>query len=578
MSKKNASSVTGQTALVCPAEKVESKEFFATVIVSLDKSAEAGQIVEIRAEPDNPADPKALAVYAEDEKIGYLANKPATVRPETKSAATLHKMVASKKTAKTYARLSDPEVITSNGAELASFKASLYFVPCREAAGKKKPPMVFRTFGAFISAPNRKALMDRLSKSEEESVKVLLSQASRGSQINVDMADPGDELSAKHVSVVACPESDDKEGTKNYAELSEVLQRGVDKIYGILEFVPAGTTPDNPDSDTLMLSVDIADANNMTKVNASIDKVIAQCIEQANTLDAKVKFMRSAGLTNPMICSVLDSYRLYPPEFEAMIPTPEYPFVDDSGEPVLFRSMAYHLHGKHIRLVGEKGCGKNTLIETVNWLLRRPLFRLSGNSDLDKTDILGSRTIENGNMKYELTTFLRVLEAGGDVDLDECNAIKPDVELIIHSLTDRTRAIQVPGYGEVKMDDRATFWMTMNEDYIGTSDMNDATVDRFVTIRIKSPSDIKEVLKTRVPNASEANINFCDKVYKDIQRSVQNGELSATCVSIRGFIDALECSDYVPITLSLLDTLAAKPQDISERKTLETILSNLGDP
>lgn len=578
MARRSSSpAMAGQISVAAPEAAPETMEFLSTCVLSLDQTAEEGQVVEIRAEPDNPADPKALAVYAGEDKIGYLANKPSTVRDGTKPAANLHKMVTSKKTAKTFARLTDMDTLTSGKTELTSFRASLYFVPKREEA-KKPAPMVFRTYGGGVSAPGRGPLITMLQAEKKEPtdftadgcVTVLLSQVSAGSSIDIKLKNPTDDLKDKCVSKVSVPDDDCPEEQVRYTTLSGLVRKKNGLVEGTLHL-------ENKDGqDTLVLTVSPNFEDGDLAIPAAIDRVISRCIEQANTLEAKVNLMRKANIPGGMICEVLNSYTRYPAEFEALIPNPKFPFVDDvDGDPVLLRSIAYHLHGKHIRLVGEKGCGKNTLIETVDWLLRRPLFRLSGNSDLDKTDILGSRTIENGTMKYELTTFLKVLEAGGDVDLDECNAIKPDVELIIHSLTDQTRAINVPGYGEVKMGELATFWMTMNEDYIGTTDMNDATVDRFVTIRMQSPSDIKSVLKARVPSAADSDIDFCQRVYADMQRSVQSGELSATCISIRGFIDALECGNYLPIRLTLMDTLAAKPQDESERGTLQTIIENL---
>lgn len=559
---RSSNNVAGQISMGSSGPTVrESAEFLATCILSLGVEAQAGQVVEVRAEPDNPADPNALAVYAGEERIGYLANKQTTLRAGTRSAASLQKLVASDKTAKTMALLSKPETITSSGKELTSFQASLFFVPKRESSDKPKV-LSFATFGGAASAPGRAGLLQRLKNGPEKEAPVVVTQGHASQLISVYLqSDPHGDC----VSQVSS--SEDNKAQRD--QLSAAIAARRSGVPGVLKL--------NQDGKNMDLEVQLEDDGKA--VTEAIDRVITRCVEQANTLEAKVDFMKKAGLTGNMICQVLDGYTRYPEEFEAMIPVPECPFTEDktTGEAILYRAIAYHLRGKHIRLVGEKGCGKNTLIETVDWLLHRPLFRLSGNSDLDKTDILGSRTLKDGSMTYELTTFLQVLEAGGDVDLDECNAIKPDVELIIHSLTDQTRAINVPGYGEVKMDPKATFWATMNEEYVGTTDMNDATVDRFVTLRLPVPPNIRGMLKARCPDASDSNIEYCQRVYADMQKGVQNGTLSSTCISVRGFIDALECSEYLPVHRSLLDTLAAKPQDVSERNAIMNILANLGE-
>lgn len=558
--------VTGQIALAAKSQKSVSSKYPATVILSLDNDANEDEIVEIVAEPDNPSDPAALAVYRDGKRIGYIANKPATVREGTRSAAALTKMVSNKATSKVYAVLTDKTLgdpIGSDGKRLASFRAYLYFVPKRSTKTEKNI-REFTTYGGAVSSPNKAGLFDRMRKNGVTSVEVVLRQRDPSANLELYLADEADPLAKGIVSLVTTPT--EPELLDAYKAICGRLSRH-SVVQGELKLTGNSAT----------LAVDVSTGNNSAAVVEAMDRAIARCVDQANALEAKVTAMRDIDLTDDMICQVLDGYQRYAPEFEAMIPSPEYPFVDNSDK-ALTRAIAYHLHGKHIRLVGEKGCGKNTLIETVAWLMRRPLYRVSGNSDMDKTDLLGSRTIENGNMTYELTTFLRVLEAGGDVDLDECNSIKPDVELIIHSLTDQTRAINVPGYGEVKMGAQATFWATMNEDYVGVSDMNDATVDRFVTIRLASPSDIQAVLKARVPTASNSEINFCQRVYADMQKSVQNGELASSCISIRGFIDALEVADCLPLTVALMDTVAAKPQDQSERTVVQTIIENLGTP
>ena len=572
MAKKPA--VDGQIALSAT-KKVTSSKYPATVILSLDNDANEEEIVEIVAEPDNPSDPNALAVYRGGKHIGYIANKPATVREGTRSAAALVKMVSNKATSKVYAVLTDKALgdpVGSEGKRLASFKAYLYFVPKRSSKDNRNI-REFETYGGAVSSPNKANLLKRMQEQGQTSVEVVLRQRDASANLAVYLADKDDPLAGDSVSLVKCPT--EPELLDAYKAICERLNRH-SVVTGTFQLTP-DTLGAAPSKQAATLIVDASAGGDPTMVNAAMDRAIARCVDQANALEVRVTTMRNIGLSEEMICQVLDGYQRYAPEFEAMIPAPEYPFVDDPSK-ALYRAIAYHLHGKHIRLVGEKGCGKNTLIETVAWLMRRPLYRVSGNSDMDKTDLLGSRTIEDGSMTYELTTFLRVLEAGGDVDLDECNSIKPDVELIIHSLTDQTRAINVPGYGEVKMGAQATFWATMNEDYVGVGDMNDATVDRFVTIRLASPTDIKPVLKARVPTATVAELNFCQRVYTDMQKSVQNGELASSCISIRGFIDALEVADCLPLTTALMDTVAAKPQDQSERAAVRTIIENLGTP
>lgn len=117
----------------------------------------------------------------------------------------------------------------------------------------------------------------------------------------------------------------------------------------------------------------------------------------------------------------------------------------------LTRCLAYRLSGMHLRLVGSKGCGKNTLIQTVDWLLNVPQYRMQGNAELDKLDLLGGPTIENGTMRYRLSDMLRYLAAGRTSCSTEGHTIKPECADVLHSLTDaRGARFRCPATGSCR--------------------------------------------------------------------------------------------------------------------------------
>lgn len=242
----------------------------------------------------------------------------------------------------------------------------------------------------------------------------------------------------------------------------------------------------------------------------------------------------------------------------------------------LTRCLAYRLSGMYLRLVGSKGCGKNTLIQTVDWLLNVPQYRMQGNAELDKLDLLGGPTIENGTMRYRLSDMLRYLAAGADVVLDEGNTIKPECADVLHSLTDAARQIQVPGYGLVQMHPHSAFTITMNEDYAGTNFMNEATIDRFTPIHIAEPESIVDVLHRVVPEAGTASLNICDYVYCAIRDRIRSaGGLEPDAMTIRGFIDALRAEPLLGLRWGLLDNVASKPQDAYTRLQLTELIESM---
>ena len=242
----------------------------------------------------------------------------------------------------------------------------------------------------------------------------------------------------------------------------------------------------------------------------------------------------------------------------------------------LTRALSYRLTGLNLRLVGNKGSGKNTLMQTVDWLLGVPQYRMQGSAELDKLDLLGGPVIEHGTMSYKLSDMLLYLQAGADVVLDEGNTIKPECADVLHSLMDSARSIQVPGYGLVKMKSWSSFTITMNEDYAGTNFMNEATVDRFTPLHMTQPVSIAEVLHRVVPEASEESLRVCDEMYSMIREMICDIEgLEPEAMTIRGFIDALRTEPLLGLKAGLMDNVAGKPQDLYTRMQLAELVESL---
>ena len=310
-------------------------------------------------------------------------------------------------------------------------------------------------------------------------------------------------------------------------------------------------------------------------VRAAIDGAAARGCASAEALTARAEYLLEQAVPEAIILRVFaEMFSL--PEYPEMVPDPPVRYVQADSFGALTRALAYRLSGLHLRLVGSKGCGKNTLIQTVDWLLNVPQYRMQGNAELDKLDLLGGPTIENGTMRYRLSDMLRYLAAGADVVLDEGNTIKPECADVLHSLTDAARQIQVPGYGLVQMHPHSAFTITMNEDYAGTNFMNEATIDRFTPIHIAEPESIVDVLHRVVPEASAASLNICDYVYCAIRDRIRSaGGLEPDAMTIRGFIDALRAEPLLGLRWGLLDNVASKPQDAYTRLQLTELIESM---
>lgn len=310
-------------------------------------------------------------------------------------------------------------------------------------------------------------------------------------------------------------------------------------------------------------------------VREAIERAALRGCAGSSELNDKAEYMIQQGIPQGIIVRTLEQM-LADPAYPELVPCPPVRFVQADAYGELTRGLAYRLSGLNLRLIGGRGCGKNTLAQTLDWLLNIPQYRMQGNAEMDKLDLLGGPTIENGTLHYKLSDMLRYIEAGADVVLDEGNTIKPECADVLHSLTDEARRIQVPGYGLVRMHPRSSFTITMNEGYAGTNYMNEATIDRFTPIQMTEPESVKEILRRVVPTAPEHCLSICDVVYCAIKSRIDSaGGLEPEAMTIRGLVDALRAQPLLGLKWGLLDNVAAKPQDQYTRLQLTELIESV---
>ena len=310
-------------------------------------------------------------------------------------------------------------------------------------------------------------------------------------------------------------------------------------------------------------------------VQEAVEAAVRQGRGSLGELREKAAYMLEQAVPENIILRALGSV-CGGAKYPGMVPHPAVKFAQNDCWGELTRTLAYRLCGMNLRLIGNKGCGKNTLTQTVDWLLGVPQYRMQGNAEMDKLDLLGGPTIENGTMSYQLSDMLCYLRDGADVVLDEGNTIKPECADILHSLTDEARQIEVPGYGLVKMAPISSFTITMNEDYAGTNFMNEATIDRFTPIQMSQPDSISDILRRVVPEADEQSLGVCDVVYNGIRDKIRAMDgLEPEAMTIRGFVDALRAQPLLGLKLGLMDNVANKPQDAFTRLQLAELIDSM---
>lgn len=518
-----------------------------------------GGVVSLQPEPNNEHDKDAVAVLMNGQQVGYIANSEKTVEKKTVSASSYKKYLDAKKVASASALLirqldKEPE---EGEMRCVRWLAELFPVPVWGNGEKESDKsIVLEVSGANSMHGDKAHVIANFSSFAPGDLVVKLE-----TDVNGKLAAYIWQKSSANISGAARTASAGK--VENPPE-ELLLALQTESILPVTPVKTIGITK-------YQVSVKL-DKVDVSEFFDDMTRVIESCIMQAKDAKARVNYLLSQMVPPHIIHGVLQSMqRQSNPQ---SITPPKQLYLQTGEDDYLTRSLAYHLAGKNIRLIGEKGSGKNTLVSSACWVLFQPLCRVQGNSDMDKIDILGGQALDEKGTKFVLSDMMETLQNGGDVVLDEINSIKPEIVIALHSLTDDARCVEVPGFGTVKMHPRAHFWATMNENYAGTAELNSATADRFVALHLGEQNDLSGMLKSRFPEASESDIKACNTIYDRIKKAVREGTCTPDAITTRGFIDAFEVAKWLPLRQALLDNVAGRPQDRAERKAIRGFIQS----
>ena len=206
------------------------------------------------------------------------------------------------------------------------------------------------------------------------------------------------------------------------------------------------------------------------------------------------------------------------------------------------------LAGNHILLEGGKGVGKNTLIETLAFMFKRPLYEYPFNGGTDVNSIIGEDTLtvnDSGNtvVKFKEHQLLMSMQdpAGAWFCGDEINMTRSEVLSVLHMVTDYRAKIDVPGYGVVNSHPAFRFIGTMNYGYMGTSELNEAFSDRFVIIHVPAMND-RDFIGALRYNYERLTTDVAArlvKLFRDLDLKAQSGAITSRSVTVRGLFQAI---------------------------------------
>lgn len=212
------------------------------------------------------------------------------------------------------------------------------------------------------------------------------------------------------------------------------------------------------------------------------------------------------------------------------------------GKDIWEMSIASILEGENILLCGPKATGKNLLADNLSQLFGRPQWNTSFHINTDSTTLIGTDTFIDNEVKLRRGSVYECAVNGGFGVFDEINMAKNDAIAVLHSALDYRRVIDVPGYERINLHEATRFIGTMNYEYAGTKELNEALVSRFMVIDIPmlEQENLMLILKNEFIDADEEKLNQFVGIFLDLQLKFKNGEISSKSIDLRGLIGSLK--------------------------------------
>lgn len=148
-------------------------------------------------------------------------------------------------------------------------------------------------------------------------------------------------------------------------------------------------------------------------------------------------------------------------------------------------------------IYGPTGNGKSTMVEQICATHKKPLIRVNLNMMTDEEQLIGSKTLQDGNVEVVEGPVLVALRGGATLLLDEISAANPNLILCLQSILEgkpyyfklkNEMVIPADGFNIIATDNTKGKGSDDGR-YIGTNILNEAFLERFaVTFEQEYPS------------------------------------------------------------------------------------------
>ena len=287
-------------------------------------------------------------------------------------------------------------------------------------------------------------------------------------------------------------------------------------------------------------------------------------------------FLREENINRDIIRGI-EEFRVQHPateEEKLRIPKPHYRYY---GRDIWEQAAAALLCGTNLLLAGGKATGKNVLAENLAMAFGRPSWDISFHVNMDAASLIGMDTFEGGQVVFRPGPVYQTARYGGFGILDEINMAKNEALAVLHSTLDFRRAIDVPGYDQLKMDGATRFIATMNYGYAGTRELNEALASRFVVIQMPTISQdgLEKLLLSEFPTLEKKYLKQFATLFLDLQKKCENAEISTKALDLRGLLDALRLIRQGVPALAALDMgITNKAFDPYEQDLIRDVIAS----
>ena len=288
------------------------------------------------------------------------------------------------------------------------------------------------------------------------------------------------------------------------------------------------------------------------------------------------EFLLEQGVPSSLLDEVEDFRNYYKLDdaYLDRVPQPRYLYY---GGQVWSKLIAGILAGYNVLLSGPKATGKNVLADNLARLFSRPMWNMSMNINSDAASLLGVDTFVNNEVVLRKGPVYMAAQAGGFAVFDEINMAKNESLAVIYSALDHRRIIDVPGYDKIRLHEATRFIGTMNYGYIGTKELNEALVSRFLVVDM--PTISEDNLKMILADEFKLREDYRDlfvKLFMDLQLKSLNAEISSKPIDLRGLFAAIETMRKGLDVKSALDMgLVNKTFDVYEREIVADVAASL---